>query len=680
MDTLDKHGYFKQQLLKSFPIGRKLYKGLSLRKKCAVIIEEQSFTSSRTAASYYDEMRGFKAMSHPLSGKIMDCFFYQGKESYCWVVLKEGNERLKPGEREWREEELVEFVGNYLDLFDEAQSRHLYYRNVTTNNFLRDDGHDYKLHEFSGYYYLKSSKVYASPLVRSYLAEDEDDLGAPFPFHNPYKSEVYSLGIVAIELALGRYLGSIDPAEVPNLITSLPVSDRMKDILSLLTCEREDQRLEPLPTSLWIRGELDLNDPELAVIRSKRHTENISLIEARYEVTNRVSLLPSQVKYVSCIGCFQTFKISTQSELSEFATVIPLNCVEKNHIFCRPECLMKFAYIETKGEYELIDFLRCPICDYRLPGDVLQGLKEKWSVVKPSIERTVTILRGKCEKNASHSSFHVEMPKEKTSDDIGTVRCLLCNTPEIAVVLHLNTIHGFCSVNCLMEWGRDLRNVDRVEDVPCPVVTCDRPIDPELILSLLPDGMNELRSILHVCEPQRVDTICLGCESVISLNEDYISNTGSRPVFLYCFPPDHAFCSKICMQNYIERVTHKYTRSLSSITCPICDSPIDPNLIYECYDGKANFQSIVYDFTECERESESKQCAQCKVRPGVEVRCGHRYCEDCMTGWSNLVLRKSWKKVIPCLICGEKINVEKYRKHANSIENFLSVAGAKMFG
>jgi len=681
MDSLERQGYFKQQLLKTFPAGRKLFKGLSLKRKAAVVIEQQVFAQSRSAAAFYDEIRAFKALDHPLSAKILDCYFQSGSPSICWTIVKELQSSLEPGLRQWTESEVLEFVRNGLDLFAEAQSRRLYYRNVTTSDFRSEDGRSYRLCEHSGYYFLKTRQAYASPALRRYLTEDEEDLGAQLPFHNPYKSEVYSLGVVALELALGQYLDNLEGAQVSALVHSLPLSEQAKDVLRLLLEESEERRLEPLEMLLWMKGDLDLSDLGLTALRAKRQVANVKLIEARLEEAEPSSLSLKRVKYVSCVGCFQAFRISAQSQIEEFTAIIPLKCTDKNHIFCRQECLLFFAYIGTQGKRDQISTLCCPICNYHLPSDLLQSIESQWSTISPNIDRTATLPQSRLSQAPLHRmSSPIEMPADSGAD-LHLVSCFHCRKPTLHIQTHEDALHGLCSVDCLRLWGDSLQWVENEEEVKCPVEGCGRALEVELMGNSVPGGVEVVKTALHIQKPQRIETICLACEAVISLDENYASLTATRPVFLYCFPPDHAFCSKLCVQHYVERCTGYYRRPLSTVICPHCKGAIDRDLLYDCYDGEANYQSLVTDIrVSLEARVHPDLCNECRKNRGIETDCGHWFCEECMKGWSALVLRRAWVKLMPCPICGVKIDVEKYRKHSNSMRNLFSIASARMFG
>ena len=683
MDSLEAQGYFKQQFLKDFPVGRRLYKGLSLRKKAAVIVEEHQFLQSRSAAGFYDEIRAFKAFDHPLSAKVLDCYFRPGEPNIIWTIIKELKVCLEPGSRIWTEAELLEFLNTYLELFSEAQSKRLYYRNITTNDFRSDGDEPYRLCEHAGYYFLKTRAAYASPAIRKYLAVDEEGLGSPLPFHNPYKSEVYSLGVVAVELALGQYLGSLEPAEITPTVDSLPFSAQTKAILKLLLEESEERRLEPFEMLLWMKGELDLTDRVLTALRGKRHAENVRVIEARFEEAEPMSLTISRVKYISCVGCSQVLRINIQSEIQEFDAIIPLKCAEKTHIFCGQECLLLFSYIETLGNIERIDALCCPICKYHFPPDLFQLIRAKWASIRPNIDRTATMAQCRASRHSiNRMSSPVDMPLGRETD-IESVRCLHCRGAVLAgiILTHQEDLHGFCSVECLQAWGDTLDYVGSEEEIRCPAEDCERHIEVETVANGLPGGIDLARAILRIQLPQKIETFCLGCDSTISLDEHYASISRNRPVFLYCSPPDHAFCSKVCLQQYVERRTGFYCRPFSFVTCPRCNMQVDLDLIYDCYNGKANFQRIVQDFKASLVISKAPDmCSECWERKGIQVPCGHWFCEDCMRGWSVLVLRRAWTKLMPCPVCGVKINVEKYRKHENSLRNLVSVASARMFG
>lgn len=610
-DTLESLGFFRQELVKSFSSGRKVYKGISLRTKEVVLIQELTFERNLQAQVYSQEIRKIQVLTHQAAGKVFDCVLAANR---CYVVGEFLPVTLEEAPLEWDEEALWAFLGLHLDLFAEAQSKGVYYRNVAPDCFWMA-GQSSRFFECSGYYYLKEPLACLSPAVLSYLSasDDEEALGSPLPFHNPYKSEVYSLAMVLLTLARKEPLPDITSEEsvnrnaVSRLIEEIPCSEKLKNVLFRMTDFNEETRLDPIQAVLYMKGELDMTNTALFL---EQHHSSLAVIEARMQSQLSRSNTIRKCAVLRCVCCLVPIRVGSNTDVEELEVLLLLKCPRKNHLFCGVECMMKYAYIQTAGSEEAIDQLNCPICQYSLPTELRSKIREKWD------ESSVLTL--------SRSASHVS--------DTSAVN-LRVSCP--SVLSRLVSVDTDLSVprpgSVCMEEEIVSSQIQEIHiEIPLGASTAPR-ADPDI---------QNLRSSSILDFP----TDCGRCGELISLE-----NSSSQPVFLYCSPADHAFCSKRCLREYSEHCLCSFLYDLDKVTCPKCFQPIASTLVLDSFGGAANFTALQ---TAVRRDHQEDYCCmECRTNAGVAAPCGHIFCEECRSGWSWLTR----KGLVPCPVCNQPI-------------------------
>lgn len=115
-------------------------------------------------------------------------------------------------------------------------------------------------------------------------------------------------------------------------------------------------------------------------------------------------------------------------------------------------------------------------------------------------------------------------------------------------------------------------------------------------------------------------------------------STDSRdpPIVLTCNSA-HIICSTHCFREFVFASTQQYALELDYVLCPLCQTPVSPDLVYGAYDGKRNFER--------ERDKLRSNCL-CGSEQDVHkmFRCRHYICNAC---WR----RQNQPKVCPVPDC-----------------------------
>lgn len=630
-ETLESLGYFKQELIKAYSSGRKVYKGISLHTKEVVLIQELTFERTLQAQVYSQEIRRMQVLAHQAAGRVLGCVL---AASRCYVVGEFLPVALEEEQREWNEEEIWQFLELFLELFAEAEAKGVFYRNVAPDCF-RVVGKSYHFCEFSGYYYLKEPLAYISPAVLYYLSasDDEESLGSGLPFHNPYKSEVYSLAMVVLGLMTAKPLPDILPNEVAHkaaislIFDEIQCSERLKNVLFQMVKYSEETRLDPYQALLYMKGELDMSNSALFL---KQHHDKLAVIEARMQPQLTRSNTMRKYAVLSCVCCLVPIRIGANTAVEELEVLLMLKCPAKNHLFCGVECMMKFAFIQTEGNYEDIDKLKCPICQYSLPPELHLKIQEKWDIT------SVLSLK--------HSASHLSEPETSSLD-------LRASCPSLLRVVSADIDP---SSRCQASCSDKNEVIDSKEEIQMGLIEGRLSFEVEISGSNAPKG-NQVQSVIQEIRSYSVIDFppdCGRCGNLVDLT----SSSGTRPVFLYCSPADHVFCSKQCLRNYAESCMCSFLYDIDKVTCPKCFQPIERALVLDSFDGVDNFVAI----QEAARREhiEEHLCMECRTNAGAAALCGHIFCDQCKSGWELIAT----KGEMPCPVCNQPIACRRQRQ------------------
>ena len=153
---------------------------------------------------------------------------------------------------------------------------------------------------------------------------------------------------------------------------------------------------------------------------------------------------------------------------------------------------------------------------------------------------------------------------------------------------------------------------------------------------------------------------CISCGKLVKRTDL------SKSIALWCNPQDHIMCSAVCLQAHSLRCTNNTLLDLNSIKCPICNVPIQTDIINEVFDYKIEMlQNDACDralnnlLSEDEKKAlEPKfQCEICyesfKVNDGITLECDHRFCSTCINNLcvSNIESGQVTEKSMSCPKC-----------------------------
>ena len=96
----------------------------------------------------------------------------------------------------------------------------------------------------------------------------------------------------------------------------------------------------------------------------------------------------------------------------------------------------------------------------------------------------------------------------------------------------------------------------------------------------------------------------------------------ANPSVVLTCNPAHVICSTQCFREFVFTSTQFYALEIEAVICPVCKSPVPPDLIYQAYGSQSDF--------ELERGRLRAICG-CGSENYVRKRfeCCHRYCRDC---------------------------------------------------
>lgn len=325
--------------------GVKVYEGLDLSTQQPVIIKELTTGATEKANKFLKESWIQASLDHPNICKLYAQYFYADNDKFtCGIVMEKMpgdlqrliDELRRRGER-LSEERVWSYLQQVISALAYAQEKCICHRDIKPGNILVGEGNVVKVADLGAAKYqfkidtvqtVEGTEDFLSPLVRRQLLENFRTGVSNKVKHNPYKSDVYSLGMTCIAMAVWDIPGDLRTFEnlqqsLERTVDSFPgFSQRFKDFVLLMLIVDEDSRpdFQALKRSSLLEG-----DPSPAV-------------ESRL-------LQPGQ-----CLFCLAVPDSS-----------FPLLC-NPNHCFCSVHCFKQYIERETQGYIKPISALKCPIC------------------------------------------------------------------------------------------------------------------------------------------------------------------------------------------------------------------------------------------------------------------------------------------------------------------------------
>lgn len=359
--------YEKLDLLSSSSDGRvRVHRGLDrLHSHRPIALKFQLHYSLAYANLTLREALNQARLTHPNVCQVLDCQVTDlpsGQVETTLVLelmedgdlMKEIESRMRTG-RKWQEKELLAMLEKLLLALIYAQESGICHRDIKPQNVFLHRETCLKVGDFgsstaladadlAASFSLQGSPFYLSPELKShyinYLASGQTTVR-----HDPYKSDVYSLGVMVLFMARLKA-----PFELANL-------DRLREKTDLLLLDCGEY---PLVQTLL--GEMLEIDPE----------KRISLVnllkmmkKGKFagESEKKSAICPANEDNDTCLYCKVPHSRLSQSDLPTF-----LPC---NHFYHDIVCLYQALKEASQGFSLSVDY-QCSRCQRRIPDETLE--------------------------------------------------------------------------------------------------------------------------------------------------------------------------------------------------------------------------------------------------------------------------------------------------------------------
>ena len=389
------------------------------------------------------------ALSHPNVCQIYDCFVTGSMAGLKAVVVMEEMEKdllteiqeRRAAKSFWKEEQLWRMFKVLVETFAFLRSKDISHRDVKPNNILVGVDGTLKVCDFgtSKRFYLpqamhtiKGTQTFMSPACKAALQRDQIEVS-----HDPFKSDVYSLGLTFLSMARlvppfeMQVSGEKLPQAIVRTMAKVLYSGEIKDLMQSML--QPEEALRPDFDELRLRFTLmpalkQLNDyfkPEiqetdlaaaLKVALDARISTTISKIvqcsrcqqdmdlggqakdqvfcdcgthsycsvacytqQEHCAVSSSLKAHCSQPKTASCLLCASVIVRRGKDE-------VRLDCDPENHMFCDFSCLNRFIQERSLAKYSSGDQIKCPKCDLKINESILcdlyQSKEQYFKVIK----------------------------------------------------------------------------------------------------------------------------------------------------------------------------------------------------------------------------------------------------------------------------------------------------------
>lgn len=291
-----------------------LYRGWSEGQAVAVKVVRAGDLNVEQVES---ECRVMLALQHTAILKVYMCFWVKDNEDKDYFVMvlelcrsdlaKEIKERVEIGNY-WPESEIWGMLITLVDALVYMQEQGFAHRDLKPGNLfvsetglkLGDFGSAKSVSSASQFATLMGSPLYMSPLLREGLVN-----GVEYVRHNPYKSDMYSLGVTFIYMCSLK-MPQVALSELLRGIQSVGYSEALTSILGMMTMEEEDGRYD--------------------------------FIQLRAYLNPMPQTTSDQVE---CLNCQRNCDRST------LESPILLICNPSDHLFCNITCYCKFKALQS---------------------------------------------------------------------------------------------------------------------------------------------------------------------------------------------------------------------------------------------------------------------------------------------------------------------------------------------
>ena len=320
-----------------------------------VVLKELTTSNRMKARRYLDETWAHSTLHHPSICKFKGTFYTHNEKDgkyKCTIVMERQavdlEKLIRHKKTPFREEDLRRWIVQTVDALAYAQKAKMCHRDIKPKNLLLTDDAQIKIVDFGFSKFVSEvdgrqtwvgTIAYLSPkLLEQYDIWRKYGRSSEKVMHNPYKSDVYSLGVSMLHTAL-RYLPNEGPAGHARLVdTLIEYSPELKRVLREMLVRNEDQRKDFLALKPFIAKlfqALPATPPISRTGTAAVESINSSALGLSMDSEEEVSHVPSLVvapPSSSCACC--------STPLTNSANRISLPC-GGSHSVCSIDCLAR---------------------------------------------------------------------------------------------------------------------------------------------------------------------------------------------------------------------------------------------------------------------------------------------------------------------------------------------------
>lgn len=332
--------------------GVKLYEAQDLQGR-EVVIKELETHSKEKVNRMLKESWMQACMSHPNVCRLLGSYYHmEGRLYRCGIVMERLptdlrhviNERIRwsdPSGQILVEATIWRFLHQLVSALAYAQERSISHRDLKPDNLFIDPsqclikvgdmGATKQLSANEADSTVQGTVLYLSPLLRKQHSQNQLEGRTKKAVHNPFKSDVYSLGITSLEMALGSV--------PPNVNCFDDQQEAINEAISQLSSYSSSLRV-------FVRTMLEVEEgprPDFLGLRK-------ILLELFAEALVGAGLQ-------GCCFCF-----------SACPAPVVLPC---GHFFCTKECLLHYIALVTNNHQMELSTVLCRFCRASLPQALL---------------------------------------------------------------------------------------------------------------------------------------------------------------------------------------------------------------------------------------------------------------------------------------------------------------------
>ena len=561
------------EMVYSDPSGRvQVFRCWDESKNKVVCLKEQSCETIREFNTLLKEGLNQTSLYHPGICKLYECFLKQDGSQLKYAIVMEWMDRDMQREIEersksdnyWAENDLLEAMYILVDALAYAQEQDICHRDMKPQNIFINRHGSVKVGDFGSSMRdidsddsitvsLAGTPLYLSPILRASFISMNAKKRHERPVHNPYKSDVYSLGISFLamtNLHQPNELATLDDleAKIEKAISDIAYSDTVKTLLTLMLKVDENDRVDFLQ------------------LRAKfRECTGFAPPDETLEQQSRKGI------FKRCIFCNKRIILKVAEDLQ----IVQLPCDPRNHQFCSQSCFQNYVKSSTLDYRMDLSSVICPKKKCKLQIDVEfiysqyggeESMRTIMSVCALNRSTSVDLIRKPSEQLEIPESAHIQ----SASITLNVNRCCNCFS-DIDLVAYSNCLkdgrpckkkpiflpcdpsqHMLCSKKCFKEFVRITTNEFRnsLDSVKCPV--CGTLISVDIIRDSF-GGRDKLQTLI---DSARVEWMtCKECKD------------NKIDVVLKC---GHGYC-KMCIRGWYEIYRIQGKRNWK---CPICKKPM----------------------------------------------------------------------------------------------------------